>query len=956
MTRLLPAAGDLRVAAFDAVPLTAPSVAPLLGGGKFVIWHEGAGAEARLLGRAFAADGAPVGPIRQISDTEGASRGQIAAAADGTLMAVWGVPDGASLTLHSRKIAADGAPVGAASTQLVSLAADTVGISLGHAAGPGVFVLANNAPNQVQIRRLDTDGAIIGVGSGWGASTAGAPAVAALAGGGYIVFHATADLTEIRGFVYNAAGSFAGATGNIRTTADGLVNGFAVAALPDGGVAVVWNANFNVNGAIVGRILEADGAPRTGEFQIAPPAGALVNPQTLSAEGLADEGFVVGWGNFSLVARAFNPDGAARGPAVQVSPETAGAQREVDFALLGDGRLAAAFRHGTGQDRDIRLAAVDPRVAEVEGGVEVLTGISDAPRLLTTPAALLAIAPGALLTAANQHAVQGFGPAADRLTVSVDGTVLALAASGGFAAVHLGASGGSSHRLLVGPEGLLRATGGPVAVLEGAFAQAVNAGHLQAGQQFAALSLSGVFANALNSGRIDATGEGIFIEGANAQALNTGVVAAGARGITVEGVSATLRNDGQVSAQGTALRAVGEAARIQNAGEVAGGEGATVLSGGAGTVELTNSGTVTARGTALNAVGEGAVLVNAGLVVSTLGVGLRAVGDGARVQNAGEVVAATFGARLAGDDLRLINGGRIEAGGEGVRFDAADETGPRLINAGTVIAGGAGMVVETGDGTALLRNHGEILAAGGPGLSAPGAARVVNHGTLAGAETSLRLGDGDAVVRNFGLLDGDLSLGDGAHVIRNRGLIDGEARLGDGPVRFDGRGGEITGPIHAGRGDDVIFAGGGDDLVFGGDGADTLHGGQGDDVLFGGAGPDVIHGGAGDDVIYGGPGADVLTGGAGRDLFVFEAVGHVGRGAQSDRITDFTPGEDRIDLSAAIPGLTYIGTDPFSGAGLELRFNPDVGALQADRNGNEQANFRLFLDGAPPPSADDLIL
>jgi Ca2+-binding RTX toxin-like protein len=76
----------------------------------------------------------------------------------------------------------------------------------------------------------------------------------------------------------------------------------------------------------------------------------------------------------------------------------------------------------------------------------------------------------------------------------------------------------------------------------------------------------------------------------------------------------------------------------------------------------------------------------------------------------------------------------------------------------------------------------------------------------------------------------------------------------------------------------------GDDTLFGGNGADTLTGEGAEDVLVGGAGADLLNGGAG---------GDVLIGGAGADTFVFAA-----RKFGRDRIDDFVPGEDKIDLSA----------------------------------------------------------
>ena len=81
-------------------------------------------------------------------------------------------------------------------------------------------------------------------------------------------------------------------------------------------------------------------------------------------------------------------------------------------------------------------------------------------------------------------------------------------------------------------------------------------------------------------------------------------------------------------------------------------------------------------------------------------------------------------------------------------------------------------------------------------------------------------------------------------------------------------------------------------VLAGGAGQDSLTGGTGNDLLVGGAGNDVLAGSQGDDVLVDGAGADTLSGGAGRDLFVLVMDG------QTDRITDFQVGIDRLDLSA----------------------------------------------------------
>lgn len=140
-------------------------------------------------------------------------------------------------------------------------------------------------------------------------------------------------------------------------------------------------------------------------------------------------------------------------------------------------------------------------------------------------------------------------------------------------------------------------------------------------------------------------------------------------------------------------------------------------------------------------------------------------------------------------------------------------------------------------------------------------------------------------------------------------------------------------------GADSLSGGGGDDLLYGGagssfqagavalamaeDGADQLSGGAGNDLLDGGAGADTLRGGAGDDTLIGGIGGDRMTGGAGHDLFRFGLTplgpdAGMGPGAR-DVITDFTPGEDLIDLRGwrgdlGTPdvALTFLGEGPMA--------------------------------------------
>ena len=74
-------------------------------------------------------------------------------------------------------------------------------------------------------------------------------------------------------------------------------------------------------------------------------------------------------------------------------------------------------------------------------------------------------------------------------------------------------------------------------------------------------------------------------------------------------------------------------------------------------------------------------------------------------------------------------------------------------------------------------------------------------------------------------------------------------------------------------------------------GGGALAGSAGSDMLCGADAADQISAGAGDDVLIDGAGADTLTGGTGADIFVLSDDGAL------DRILDFTPGQDRLDLS-----------------------------------------------------------
>lgn len=107
----------------------------------------------------------------------------------------------------------------------------------------------------------------------------------------------------------------------------------------------------------------------------------------------------------------------------------------------------------------------------------------------------------------------------------------------------------------------------------------------------------------------------------------------------------------------------------------------------------------------------------------------------------------------------------------------------------------------------------------------------------------------------------------------------------------------------------------GNDSLSGGGGRDTLLGGADDDLLSGGRGADMLDGGDHDDRLTGGAGDDVLAGGAGADSFQY-----FGRKAGADVITDFTLGEDMIDLRGTGLGFDRITVSAFGDGDARIDF------------------------------------
>lgn len=236
------------------------------------------------------------------------------------------------------------------------------------------------------------------------------------------------------------------------------------------------------------------------------------------------------------------------------------------------------------------------------------------------------------------------------------------------------------------------------------------------------------------------------------------------------------------------------------------------------------------------------------------------------------------------------------------------------------------------------------------------------NGVVAGNILSGKGGDNISL---FGIASSDILSGAGKDVIIVNGTVTGKINGGKGNDLIDADFGSVSGPLSGGRGSDMIIGTVQSDLIRGDEGKDILNGGEGGDRIEGGADRDVIIGGGGADLIIGGAGRDEMTGGSDADTFIFRDIDDFAGGGATERITDFTQGEDIIRLrsidadttSLGDQNFTFIGGAGFSGTAGELRATVGTGqtVIRGDVNGDGQTDFALVLTGEMTLTGADFV-
>lgn len=242
-----------------------------------------------------------------------------------------------------------------------------------------------------------------------------------------------------------------------------------------------------------------------------------------------------------------------------------------------------------------------------------------------------------------------------------------------------------------------------------------------------------------------------------------------------------------------------------------------------------------------------------------------------------------------------------------------------VVNTGTVSS--AGEAIRIDEAELHLFNSGAVAGSNLLGFGENADLFLKNSGVMAGSNLFAEdTGTGSRHIVNTGTITGDLNSSDGSAEYRliNSGLYYGEIVFGGLDDRYDGRGGEITGTVTGGFGNDKLIGG---DLAETFDGEwddDRLQGNGGNDTLRGGDGDDILKGGDGDDLLEGGSGNDRLRGDAGSDVFVF------GADSGTDSVVDFDQGIDVLRIADHAGGFAGLG---FAAVGRDLLVAHDGGTI-----------------------------
>ncbi|GLK79744.1 calcium-binding protein [Methylopila turkensis] len=287
--------------------------------------------------------------------------------ASGGWVSVWSSMISGSYDVKMQLYGVDGAPVGGETLVHTATSGAQSQPAVAALAGGG-FVVVYAGANTVHVRRFDADGVPLATQTTLFTASASSlivePSVTTLDNGSYVVAWQTTGYDgsgyglALRMFAEN--GVALGSAVRINTTTFNDQAAASIAATEDGGFVAAWLTGSHLSAEVAFQRFSAAGArigtetlASTTPFALGVPISAET-PVALCA--LAGGGFVIGWSAprehalREAVLRRFDADGQALGPEVVVNLQRQGDQTRVSLCALDDGGFVASWVSRTPDD------------------------------------------------------------------------------------------------------------------------------------------------------------------------------------------------------------------------------------------------------------------------------------------------------------------------------------------------------------------------------------------------------------------------------------------------------------------------------------------------------------------------------------------------------------------------------------------------------------------------------
>ena len=327
--------GEIAVSSFPATLAQFTSVVGLAGGGFVVAWeHHDHPLDAGgfgVIAQMFDSSGAKVGGEFVLSNASESfqSEPDLAALPGGGFVGAWVEADGSGAGIRAQIFDADGDRLGAQIAVNSTILNHQLSPELATLADGGFVVVWYDSPaagagSALRAQRFDSGGAPLGSELQVNMTSTNTihPAVAALAGGGFVVTWVDAATYDVKARVYDSDGATVGDEFLVHPSGTAGEQSLpTVAALPWGGFLISWTDSSarsdDLGGGIRARTFDALGVPVGAEF--------LVNTATAGGQAYSDVAvlssgaFVIGWTDSSGVggdssasaikAQVFDPGG-----------------------------------------------------------------------------------------------------------------------------------------------------------------------------------------------------------------------------------------------------------------------------------------------------------------------------------------------------------------------------------------------------------------------------------------------------------------------------------------------------------------------------------------------------------------------------------------------------------------------------------------------------------------------